>query len=201
LTHSRPGKSASQSLQQSPRFCAVFLIGYMGAGKTTVGRLLATQLNWTFVDLDDWIESRERRAIAKIFQTSGEAQFRLCEHAALEQLTHTLSAAEPKIIALGGGAYTQPQNADLVQSTGEPVVFLDAQPDELWRRCHNQVNVVERPMMRDREDFHKLYAARQRSYETGSWRLDTTAKSMETVAEEIAGWLARQSRLKKKEEA
>jgi shikimate kinase len=94
----------------------------MGAGKTSVGRTLARHLGWGFDDLDDRIETRAKRSIAEIFRDLGEAGFRRLENAALRELLGELSAG-PRVVALGGGAYAQPQNATLLESTRVPVVF------------------------------------------------------------------------------
>ena len=115
------------------------LIGFMGAGKSSVGRALGEQLGWAFEDLDERIERRERRKVAEIFRDSGESGFRRAEHAALRELVQGLNAGAEKIVALGGGAFVRKENARLVEAGGFPTVFLDASVEELWRRCRQQV--------------------------------------------------------------
>src|SRR5271167_3388526 len=105
---------------QNPR--AVFLVGFMGAGKSSVGRALGQRLNWLFEDLDDRIQQRERRTVAEIFRDSGETAFRQAEHAALKQVMEDLRGAGTRIIALGGGAFAQPENAALLKAAGVPTV-------------------------------------------------------------------------------
>jgi shikimate kinase len=112
----------------------------MGAGKTTVGRALGLRLNWLFEDLDERIERRERRTVAEIFRDSGESAFRRAEHEALRELIEELRGGSARIIALGGGAFVQEDNASLLRSSPVTAVFLDAPADELWARCQTQAH-------------------------------------------------------------
>ena len=173
---------------------AVFLVGFMGAGKTSVGRALGQRLNWIFEDLDDRIVEREGRAIADIFRDSGEKEFRRAEHAALTEMLNEIHASS-RIVALGGGAFAQPRNAKLLQSLGNPTVFLDASPDELWQRCSSQAALAgtERPLLRSPEQFRKLYKERRPAYAKASISIKTGNRSVEQIAAEIA----RKLRLKK----
>src|ERR1051326_3373260 len=101
----------------------IVLIGFMGAGKTTVGRVLAQWLRWPFFDLDDVIEQRERRTVAEIFANAGEAAFRRAEHAALRALLQENATAGDLILALGGGAFVQPHNRTLLEENGALTVL------------------------------------------------------------------------------
>ena len=85
----------------------VVLIGFMGAGKTTVGRELARRLRWHFLDLDDVIEQREQKSVAEIFASSGEAAFRQAESAALAALLQDRESSSDLVLALGGGAFVR----------------------------------------------------------------------------------------------
>src|SRR5260370_38013393 len=105
----RPKKKRSHSGDLSVR--ALFLVGFMGAGKSSVGRALGERLGWTFVDLDERIERREGRAVAELFRSSGEQKFRRAERAALDVLVKELRSASAMIVALGGGAFVQKENA------------------------------------------------------------------------------------------
>jgi hypothetical protein len=102
----------------------------MGAGKTSVGRILAERLGWHFVDLDDVVERREGRTVSAIFEESGEAGFREAETAALREVLMSLRAA-PLVVALGGGTFVQPHNAEAIRKSSVPVVFLDAPVEEV----------------------------------------------------------------------
>src|SRR5207248_7586875 len=92
------------------RHRVILLIGFMGAGKTSVGKLLAEQLHYRFVDLDDLVVAREGRSIAQIFEEAGESGFRSRESAALQQLVSELKSSGNAVVALGGGALSQPEN-------------------------------------------------------------------------------------------
>ena len=170
----------------------MFLVGFMGAGKTSVGRLLGQQLNWAFEDLDDRIEQREGRTVPTIFRESGESEFRRAEHEALRSLVEELAGGALKIVAMGGGAFVQERNASLLKSSGMPTVFLDAPVEELWQRCSKQAldagNV--RPLLQSREQFSQLYKIRRKSYAAASLSVPTGKRSVEEIATEIAQALA-----------
>ena len=106
----------------------------MGSGKTEVGRALAQQLHWEFVDLDHRIEEKGR-PIHEIFVAEGEAAFRSLENASLRELLQETSGH--CVVALGGGTFCQRANTTLLRSARQPVVFLDAPVEEQWRRCQS----------------------------------------------------------------
>jgi len=153
----------------------------MGAGKTTVGKLLARRLQWQFIDLDDRIRERERRTIPQIFRDSGEELFRRVETACLRELLSPGLAHT--VLALGGGAIVDPRNADIVRDSGVPVVFLDASPAELFRRCAPEAGA--RPLLADENQFRQLYERRREDYMATGVRVDSTASAPEQVAAEI----------------
>jgi shikimate kinase len=168
---------------------AVFLVGFMGAGKTSVGRALAQRLNWPFQDLDDRIVEGESRAIAEIFRDSGEDAFRKAEHAALRQVIDELRNGASRVIALGGGAFAQKRNAGLLRGTR--VVFLDAPAEELWSRCCRQAadTGAERPLLQSMNQFRKLYEARRKAYLQAAVTIQTGGREVQAIADEIAGTL------------
>jgi shikimate kinase len=155
----------------------------MGAGKTSVGRILSLRLGWPFEDLDDCIEARERRSIEEIFRDSGEAVFRQMESAALQGMLAGLESSS-SIVALGGGAIVQPENRRLLQEAKVSLVFLDAPVDELFRRCAQEGR--KRPLQRDRNQFRELYAQRRPFYMAAARCIDTGGKDPDTVAAEVA---------------
>jgi shikimate kinase len=166
----------------------VVLVGFMGAGKTSVGRALAQHLNCIFEDLDDRIVGREKRSVAEIFRDSGERGFRNAEHAALREVMAELSSVMTKIVALGGGAFTRKRNADLLRSAQVCTVFLDAPVEELWSRCRQQAaaNGAERPLLNSMNQFRKLYDSRRGAYLQSSMIVQTAGRSVDAIASEIA---------------
>jgi shikimate kinase len=108
----------------------IFLIGMMGSGKTTLGRQLAGQLGYTFVDLDEYLEQREGSSIADLFEQEGQEQFRLKERRALEALVQEHQQA---VIATGGGTPCYHDNMQLINESGKSF-FLDVPVEELVQR-------------------------------------------------------------------
>ena len=159
----------------------------MGAGKSSVGRALASQLNWSFEDLDQRIERRNDRTVAEIFREFGEAEFRRMEHEALEELLDELTSGAEKVIALGGGAFIHESNVKLIEAKKIPSVFLDAAIDELWRRCMEQQPELgmERPLLTGVEGFRELYEKRRPYYLRASSRQETGGKAVEQIAAEL----------------
>jgi len=160
----------------------------MGAGKSSVGRALAQQLNWVFEDLDDRIEAREGRTVAEIFRDSGESEFRRVEQAALEHVLGELRGGVSRIVALGGGAFVEKENAARLKACGVPTIFLDAPVEELWQRCCAQAKArgAERPLLRSLEQFRKLHQTRRQSYSKASLKIQTGGRTVEAIAAEIA---------------
>jgi shikimate kinase len=166
---------------------AVVLIGFMGAGKSSVGRALGERLGWTFEDLDDRIERRAGRKVHEIFRDSGEPEFRRAEHAALKEILSELRNGAEKIVALGGGAFMQEHNARLIQAGGVATVFLDADVEELWRRCRQQAERqgMNRPLLGSRESFRELYEARRPHYLKASLQQETGGKTVAQITAEV----------------
>lgn len=164
----------------------VCLIGFMGAGKTTVGKALAQRMGWAFVDLDDRIEEREHKSVARIFAEHGEPAFRRAESSALRELLETGNASQPRssgsglVIALGGGAFVQPDNRTAIEKAGAISILLEAPLEELRRRCQDDPR--PRPLARDEKYFAQLFAQRHGAYELAGFRADTMGKSVEEVA-------------------
>lgn len=144
---------------------AVFLVGMMGSGKSTLGPMAAKALQWPFWDLDQELERREGRAISEIFAQDGEKFFRELETG----LFMTFLDLGRGVVALGGGAVMRPENQDLLR--GKSVLWLDADPGLLWERVKDS----DRPLVRQGPDrFFELYQTRRSIYERVSQeRLDT----------------------------
>jgi shikimate kinase len=173
----------------------VCLVGFMGAGKTSVGRALAQRIGWRFLDLDDLIESREGRTVAEIFNRTGESGFRTVEAMTLKELlTASALSGSSLVLALGGGAYTQPENELSLGRANAVTVFLRASAQELWQRCLTKQNVAGdtrlRPLLKDEDCFKQLYEERLPHYERAQIVITTSGKSIEAIAEEIFSALA-----------
>lgn len=145
----------------------IYIVGFMGSGKTTVGQLLAQQIGWPFRDLDEVIESAEGRTIASIFDSEGEAPFRKIESAALEGQVRRIEAGHPMVLALGGGAFAQPSNRELVRGRGLSF-WLDCPLDRAARRV---AQAEHRPLARDPERFARLFAERRPIYAQADHRI------------------------------
>jgi shikimate kinase len=162
----------------------------MGAGKSSVGAALGRRLNWNFEDLDDRIERRERRTVAQIFRESGEPAFRRAERSALQDVLEGIHD-QARVVALGGGAFVQGSNAELLRSSGVPIIFLDAPVEELWERCCRQANeaAAERPLLRSLDHFRELHEKRRPQYCEASLTIETGGRTVDEIADEIAAKL------------
>ena len=130
----------------------IFLVGFMGAGKSTVGPLLATRLGWDFIDLDEQIEETQTRSIREIFQTKGEEYFRDIEMMTLR----SLGSRSGCVVALGGGAFASQLNRETVHELGISV-FLDCSLKVIMDRCSYD---GDRPLFRSPEHIKELYDSR-----------------------------------------
>src|SRR5881392_2918632 len=160
----------------------------MGSGKT----LLARQLAWHFVDLDDRIEESAGLAIPQIFERLGEPAFRQIE---ADQLRAALGRAtemkENTVLALGGGTYAQPGCPEFLRAAGAPVLWLDSPIEVLLSRC---MTMTGRPLFRDETSFRALHAQRLLSYQQADHRVDSSGDPARVVAEILGrGLISRRS--------
>lgn len=169
-------------------FPSIALVGFMGAGKTTVGRALASRLRWRFVDVDDSIQQQEGTTIDAIFRRRGEPGFRQLEHSMIQQLIRSRSASS--VIALGGGAFNSPQVQELLQSSGIPSVHLDAPVTELFRRSDQPA--IVRPLRGNLDQFRALHEARLPMYRAATLTVATSGRSIAEIVDEIVGELGLQ---------
>jgi shikimate kinase len=153
----------------------------MGAGKTTVGRCLAKKLGWTFLDLDEEIERRERRAIADIFRTDGEPHFRSLERLCLREL----SSLPQAIIALGGGAFISPENREIAETTGL-TVWLKVS----FGNTRLRVKIDgTRPNFSDPAKARLLFDTREPTYAMAKVHVSTDNGTPDSIADQIIGVL------------
>ena len=158
----------------------IILLGFMGSGKSTVGRLVAARLGRTFVDMDDEIESRAGKKISHIFAEDGEARFRALE----QDLVRELAGKENLVIAGGGGIVLNPQNMADFERTGLSVC-LTADPEELYCRVSG---TAHRPLLEGGDKLAKLTALfekRKPLYDAMKNRIDTSRLTAGAVADEV----------------
>ena len=160
------------------------LTGFMGSGKTTVGRLLASHLGWRFVDLDSRIEERAELSIPAIFERLGEPAFREIEYGALERvLGEAAEGRRPVVLALGGGTVAQPPSLALLRSAPCTLVWLECPIEVLLARCATMTN---RPLFRDEASFRQLYGQRLPFYQQAGHRVDSNDDPRRVVEKILA---------------
>lgn len=159
----------------------VYLVGFMGAGKTTVARALARRLHWKAEDVDEWIEREERRDIAAIFRTEGEPYFRTRERDALMNLLPSRGT----VVAAGGGTFADPTNRELMLRDGA-VIWLDVPLSTVLDRVPAD---GRRPLAADRTGLERLYNQRLPAYRLAHHRVDASRGAVDALVDEIADWL------------
>ncbi len=161
----------------------IFLIGFMASGKTTVGRLLAERLDWTFVDLDKVIEDAAEKTIPEIFAAEGEAGFRKLETATLREVAKRRKI----VVATGGGAPCREENIDTMLQAGR-VFWLEVSAEEAVQRAGKESG---RPLLDDAADpvaaARDLLAARRPFYERAHGHVGTSGSSPKEIVDELLG--------------
>ncbi len=147
---------------------AIYLVGFMGCGKSTVGRALADELGWSFIDLDHEIEQREGSTIAQIFDERGEPAFRTLETAALRARVHNVQSGRPQVVSLGGGTFLSEENYELVANNGV-TVWLDCPFSHVERRVAGETH---RPLARDPAQLRRLFESRRGGYARAEYRVE-----------------------------
>lgn len=184
----RVGLNACGAPREAMAARAVFLVGFMASGKSTIGPELAHRLGWDFVDLDAQIEIREGQTVPEIFHNRGENGFREAETIALNDLLDNLIITNTNrhvVVALGGGAFVQERNRKLLEPW--PSIFLEAPADELWQR--SQIDGIERPLRGNLEQFARLYEDRLPFYRQSKVTIVTSGKAPGHICAEIQGIL------------
>ncbi len=169
----------------------LFLTGFRGTGKSTVGFILSQQLGLPLVDLDDFIEQRAGKTIRQIFEDGGEPLFRTIEAEVLGEVMER----PPSVISLGGGAILREENRAIVRRSGT-CFWLDADAETILTRLRADESTAQRrpslTKLQQRQEVGHLLQERAPLYEmSADYRIETVGKEPETVAEEIlALWLA-----------
>lgn len=166
--------------RQRPLLSRLILTGFMGAGKSTIGPLLAQALGWRFLDLDSVIEADCGQTVAEIFHQHGEAYFRQQERRLAEQL----GQERQLVLALGGGAVEDPSTlATLLSAPGSCMVFLDAPLPELMARVRSEDGI--RPLLKKEEELESRFRRRLPHYRAAHLTIVTTGSSPEEVTAHI----------------
>ena len=159
----------------------IYLVGFMGAGKSTVARGLGASLGWQVEDIDDAIAARERQSIADIFARRGEAHFREIERAVLWSLLPLRHA----VVATGGGTFVEPENRRVINADGASI-WLDLSFEQVVARIPSD---GRRPLAADRGTLQALYHARRPAYQLAHLRLDAGEVPSGELVERIRDWL------------
>jgi shikimate kinase len=176
-------RSMILKLKRTP---GIYLAGFMGSGKSTVGRVLAESLGWRFVDLDEEIERREGMPVSEIFDTRGEAAFRDMESQALREQVRSIESGRPHVVALGGGAFVREENFAVISNNGV-TVWLDCPFETVQRRL---AGFTHRPLARDPEKLRTLFTERKRGYSHAEYRVHIEGDDPSATVKEIIAMLA-----------
>jgi shikimate kinase len=159
----------------------IYLVGFMGSGKTTIGTLLADRLGWDFIDLDAEIEAGQKMRISDIFDRYGEEYFRHIESEAIRLHLRMVRSGRPVVVALGGGAFARAENREMLEENGV-TLWLDC-PLELART--RVAGCTDRPLARDPAQFERLYETRRGFYASADYRIEIDDESAEAVVDRI----------------
>jgi shikimate kinase len=158
----------------------LYLVGFMGAGKTTVARALGRRLGWRVEDIDERIESRERRPVAAIFAQQGEPYFRQLERQMLSELLPERNV----VVATGGGTFAEADNRAVMLADGA-VAWLDVPLSHVIARIPAD---GRRPLAADRTQMEQLFFRRQMTYAQAHVRIDAT-EPVPAVVERLLEWV------------
>ncbi len=153
----------------------------MATGKSTVGRVLASELGWRFSDVDTEIESEQQTTIAQIFETHGEAVFRTLETDAIRRKVRQIQSGHPHVVALGGGAFLQPDNWELVRNNGI-TLWLDCSLQRINQRL---VGNTTRPLAASPERVERLLEQRRPFYARADYRVEADCDDVEQITRRI----------------
>ncbi|HSK10030.1 MAG TPA: shikimate kinase [Vicinamibacterales bacterium] len=159
----------------------IYLVGFMGAGKSTVARALGRRLAWRVEDIDEAIEARERASVADLFAQRGELYFRLAEREVLRGLLHERQA----VVATGGGTFADPDNRADILGDGA-AIWLDIPFAVALERVPPD---GRRPLAGDRATFEALFRLRTQAYRLAHLRLDASRAPVQELVERILDWL------------
>ena len=158
----------------------IYLVGFMGAGKTTLARALGSRLGWRVEDIDERIEAREHKTIAELFEQHGEPYFREIERTVLQELLPLRHV----VVATGGGTFVDPSNRLAINHDGASI-WLEIEFDGVVHRLPPD---GRRPLAADRPAMQALYDARREAYALAHLRLNASRAPVEELVERILEW-------------
>lgn len=159
----------------------LYVVGFMGSGKSTVGRGVARHLGWRFTDLDEDIEARAQMTIPAIFEKLGEEEFRKLETEVLRWRVQDVARGIPWVIAVGGGCFARAENFEIIHNHGISI-WLDAPLEMIRSRLAGSHH---RPLAHDPERFTQLYHERRPAYEKADYRIEVGPEGSPGAVEEI----------------
>ena len=159
----------------------LYLVGFMASGKTTVGYALADEIGWPFVDIDSEIEQREGQAISQIFRERGESEFREIESSVICSHVDRIEAGQPCVVALGGGAFIQPRNWELIENNGV-TIWLDCPIERVRQRLGDDTT---RPLAANRNGLGQLFDDRRLLYARADYRIDVDTDEVPEIVQRI----------------
>lgn len=159
----------------------LYLVGFMASGKTTVGRSLADELGWSFIDIDKEIEAREGKTISQIFLESGENRFRDLETEMIGRRVLRIEKGDPCVVALGGGAFLQARNWELIENNGV-TVWLDCSLETVRDRLGDDNT---RPLAANRAGLSRLFENRRPLYARADFRIEADKADVPAIVRKI----------------
>jgi shikimate kinase len=176
------------SEQPRPKKNLIYLAGFMGSGKSTIGPILANTLGFDFVDVDRFVEKKAEKRIIDIFSTEGEQAFRVLERSTLQEV----STLDHCVVSLGGGTIAYEENFQLIRQSGI-IVYLQLAPEEIHQRVHHR---TDRPLLTDpsggklpeeamQQRIQELLNQREEFYARADLIIRTDKKKVGTTVDEI----------------
>lgn len=159
----------------------LYLVGFMASGKSTVGKTLAEEIGWSFVDIDAEIEQQNGITIAEMFRTQGESFFREVERNTIVRHVAQIQSGLPTVVALGGGAFAQLPNRELLENNGV-TIWLDCPFAVILGRLNGDTT---RPLAANRERLAQLYEDRRVIYSEADYRVAIEEQNVGLIVKEI----------------
>jgi shikimate kinase len=159
----------------------LYLVGFMAAGKSTVGRALADELGWSFTDIDLEIEKEQGISICEIFRERGETAFRDIETETIRRHVDAIRSGAPSVVALGGGAFVQPRNWEILENNGV-TVWLDCPFEVVLQRIDGDET---RPLAADKNRLAQLFEARRSLYSRADFRVEVSTGDVPSIVRQI----------------